>query len=582
MREANEDTIRKPNVTYESFLKVIGFIYTGIVRIDDADAIEILAIADELQLEELKDFAEKHLTGMIVVESCLTLLDTAYRFSSDVLLNACFDFIKRNTMEVLMTPGFLEIGKDTAIRLFDSECLAVDELLIFAAMIRWGLKQLLDCKNKGIEILHEGGGVKNHDSGSEEEEEEEETVAVAESSSKENEESAGSAASSSSPLVDVTPFPLSGSHVSESQDSKSNKKLINLTHIVSKFSPRRHSSKSKRGTLLHTASFSALPIHDCNVQNIGTSEMSPTQSVINDDNEETDRFLSIEDGLLLAECFTDGNAGEAALKDLALRLHPHDRIRLRIVVEDLEPFVRFPLMKPYQLTDIIELFEIVPQWLLLEAYRHIAVPTRGHSKRTQKRKGLYEQLIDAFGGSTILNQYHKQTLNSWCDSSKDNKKQKWTLLYKASRDGFDAKIFHEKCDDKGPTIVVCCTADGYIFGGYNNHSWTSKQCWIASKDAFLFSLINPFNDGARQLKVKNPSKAIYCDPQFGPCFGGGGGSYFDPFDLCIDSSMKRGHSNVGCSYSSFRGGYRTLEAQKSLAGSLNNWNLIDVEIFFLK
>lgn len=31
---------------------------------------------------------------------------------------------------------------------------------------------------------------------------------------------------------------------------------------------------------------------------------------------------------------------------------------------------------------------------------------------------------------------------------------KWRLLYRATRDGFKAKKFHELCDEQGPTLTV--------------------------------------------------------------------------------------------------------------------------------
>jgi hypothetical protein len=40
----------------------------------------------------------------------------------------------------------------------------------------------------------------------------------------------------------------------------------------------------------------------------------------------------------------------------------------------------------------------------------------------------------------------------------------WCLLYKGSRDGFNAKDFHRLCDNKGPTITVIRTRQGRIFG----------------------------------------------------------------------------------------------------------------------
>jgi hypothetical protein len=222
----------------------------------------------------------------------------------------------------------------------------------------------------------------------------------------------------------------------------------------------------------------------------------------------------------------------------------------------------------------------------LEAYRNIAAPDRSDgSKRCHIRKGLSDALNEQFDGTRILSEEHRRILLDWWrqnDDSNIHKRKKWVLKYTASKDKFDCKVFHKLCDGKGPSISVFHTTDGYIFGGYNTHSWSSKGGWETSSETWLFTLVNPFKDGARKLKVKNPSRAVYNHPQFGPTFGGGGGlSYFDPYDIYIDASMTKGHTNLGNAYSTYKGGWRSETAQQSLAGSLNSWQLDEVEVFIL-
>ena len=40
------------------------------------------------------------------------------------------------------------------------------------------------------------------------------------------------------------------------------------------------------------------------------------------------------------------------------------------------------------------------------------------------------------------------------------------LLYRGTRDGMNSKNFHEKCDEKGPTITLFRNDKGNLFGGY--------------------------------------------------------------------------------------------------------------------
>ena len=45
------------------------------------------------------------------------------------------------------------------------------------------------------------------------------------------------------------------------------------------------------------------------------------------------------------------------------------------------------------------------------------------------------------------------------------------LIYRASEHGYRAKSFHDYCDNKGPTLIIIKSSEGWIFGGYTTQSW---------------------------------------------------------------------------------------------------------------
>lgn len=45
------------------------------------------------------------------------------------------------------------------------------------------------------------------------------------------------------------------------------------------------------------------------------------------------------------------------------------------------------------------------------------------------------------------------------------------LIYRASKDSFNAGVFHQKCDDKGETLTVAKSQFNKIFGGYTDIPW---------------------------------------------------------------------------------------------------------------
>ena len=91
-------------------------------------------------------------------------------------------------------------------------------------------------------------------------------------------------------------------------------------------------------------------------------------------------------------------------------------------------------------------------------------------------QGMIEELKPcSFEDSGILSVEQRQTLTSWLKDTMAGACY-YTLIYRASRDGWAASAFHSFCDRKGPTVVI--VKSGYnIFGGYAAQHWECKL-WI--------------------------------------------------------------------------------------------------------
>ena len=74
----------------------------------------------------------------------------------------------------------------------------------------------------------------------------------------------------------------------------------------------------------------------------------------------------------------------------------------------------------------------------------------------------------------LTNEEHISVLLSWLPVHDTGMRRRHLrLLYRASRDGFAAECFHSRCDNNGPTVTIVKSGE-YIFGGFTEHSWTSK------------------------------------------------------------------------------------------------------------
>ena len=66
----------------------------------------------------------------------------------------------------------------------------------------------------------------------------------------------------------------------------------------------------------------------------------------------------------------------------------------------------------------------------------------------------------------IVSQQYDSKLREWCGSG-----YKWELIYRASEHGYTAESFHKCCDNKGPTLIIIKSIEGWIFGGYTTRLW---------------------------------------------------------------------------------------------------------------
>jgi hypothetical protein len=166
--------------------------------------------------------------------------------------------------------------------------------------------------------------------------------------------------------------------------------------------------------------------------------------------------------------------------------------------------------------------------------------------------------------SQILKDNQPFDLIKVCEfSSKD----KWTLLYRGSKDGFRAVDFHSNCDDHSNTLtIVKAHGSSYIFGGFTSITWDRSHQFKSDPNAFLFSLTNKDNQSFKIRQI-NASNSIYCHPGYGPTFGGS-----HDLHICDSSNTTAG------SYSYLGSFYQHPQGQRFLTGS-QYFQLSEIEVY---
>ncbi len=118
--------------------------------------------------------------------------------------------------------------------------------------------------------------------------------------------------------------------------------------------------------------------------------------------------------------------------------------------------------------------------------------------------------------SNFLRQSDLDLFKKWIDPSCDIL-PRMRLLYRASRNGFSLKSFHDHCDSYENTLVIIKSEEGKIYGGFSDQLWNSKSnsSPSQSKKSWLFSL-------SERAQYSTPSDKIFSiigNYGAGICFG---------------------------------------------------------------
>lgn len=173
-----------------------------------------------------------------------------------------------------------------------------------------------------------------------------------------------------------------------------------------------------------------------------------------------------------------------------------------------------------------------------------------------KLDGIREKL----NKSSILSADQMEDLMELCGFKRN---QQFSLLYRATQDGFSSNDFHNKCDGHANTLVIIRTTDSYVFGGYTAAKWSRKGGYEHDSNAFIFSLINKANK-PKLMKCILSQYAIECNNSCGPAFGKN--------DLHISNNSnvnEFSHSNLGTAYRHPMYEFGSNEARTFLAGDFS-------------
>ncbi|EXX75451.1 hypothetical protein GLOIN_2v1766005 [Rhizophagus irregularis DAOM 181602=DAOM 197198] len=132
--------------------------------------------------------------------------------------------------------------------------------------------------------------------------------------------------------------------------------------------------------------------------------------------------------------------------------------------------------------------------------------------------------FDVNVNSVLINATHLSLFTGWIDKDDEALQiipYKFNLIFRASRDGYKASVFHEKCNNEGSIIILGkIRGTNQIVGGYKPFYWEGPGVYKYTRDSFVF-FFNDYRyiDTGKIGKLIDEDLTLICNGRWMPIFG---------------------------------------------------------------
>ena len=145
----HEFPIRIEDAEEESFKEFLRFLYTDDCKVTTENAIRVLYLAKKYLISSLAEKCCEILETSIKPENVFVVLDQVIKFDEKELEEKSWDIVSKKTQECLNSEAFCDIGLHTMNALLKKKILAVTEVELFKAVLKWTDSE---CARQGINI----------------------------------------------------------------------------------------------------------------------------------------------------------------------------------------------------------------------------------------------------------------------------------------------------------------------------------------------------------------------------------------------------------------------------------------------
>jgi len=120
--------IRLPHIRHEDFRQFLTYVYSAKIILQDSKVFQIMNIAHDMGLVDLKTACEDHVIATMSVANACTFLMSAMEIQEKIggkcaasFVDRCCAFIGENASECVKSIGFLNLSKDAIIKIISSD-----------------------------------------------------------------------------------------------------------------------------------------------------------------------------------------------------------------------------------------------------------------------------------------------------------------------------------------------------------------------------------------------------------------------------------------------------------------------------
>ncbi|XP_053953391.1 uncharacterized protein LOC128860139 [Anastrepha ludens] len=140
--------VRLPHINPDVFRQFIVYVYTAKIMLQDSRVFEMMTLAQDMGVEELRAACEDHVISTLSVDNACTFLTSVMEIHEKAgakcaasFMERCIIYIGENASECAKTNAFLNLTKDALVKLISSDYFCLEEEDVWRCVLAWAKNQ---------------------------------------------------------------------------------------------------------------------------------------------------------------------------------------------------------------------------------------------------------------------------------------------------------------------------------------------------------------------------------------------------------------------------------------------------------